>query len=75
VLEVPVNYFFDDMPPKARPPAKRRGRAKDPVRDDLDLMGEWRTLDLVRAYYKIESADIRQRMREMITVLGHSKGS
>ncbi len=32
------------------------------------------TLELVRAYYKIEDADLRRRLREMAKVLGAGAG-
>ncbi len=72
VLDEPIEYFFDDMPPKiaARSPAKRPGGAKEPVRYDPSLMVRRETLEFVRAFYKIENAGIRKRMRDMIAVLG-----
>ena len=37
-------------------------------------MSAQETLRLVRAYYKIEDADVRKRLREMIAVLGTDAG-
>ena len=76
VLDVPIYYFFDDMPPKveAGSSAKGRGGAKEPVSYDLDLMVRRETLEFVRAYYKIENADVRQRVRELIKSVGAAGG-
>ena len=68
-----MNYFFDGMPPQVVP-AKGRGRAKEPARDDLELMGKRETLSLVRSYYKIEDADVRQRVYEFTKAVAASAG-
>jgi transcriptional regulator with XRE-family HTH domain len=74
VLDVPIDYFFEDMPPAvaASSPAKRRGRAKQLVKYDLDPMAKRETLGLVRAYYKIRDPQIRLRVRELTEGLGAS---
>ncbi len=53
-LDVPIEYFLSDMPTAvaASSPTLGGGRAK--------------TLELVRAYYKIEDADVRKRLRELM---------
>ncbi len=70
VLDVPVNYFFDDMPAKTRSPAKRPGGAKEPVRYDPGLMVRRETLEFVRAFYKIEDEDIRKRVYVLTKAMG-----
>ncbi len=72
VLDVSIEYFFEDMPADvaASSPAQGPGRAKKPPSYELDPMAKRETLELVRAYYKIEDADIRQHLREMARVLG-----
>jgi transcriptional regulator with XRE-family HTH domain len=73
VLDVPVNYFFEDMPTAAtaRPPVtKGRGKAKKPPRYEPNPMHKRETLELVRAYYQIEDADVRKRLYELIKALG-----
>ncbi len=76
VLDVSIEYFFDDMPPDvaASSPAKGRGKAKEPPGYDLDPMTKRETLELVRAYYKIENAGIRQRIYEFTNTLGAGAG-
>ncbi len=72
VFDVPIEHFFEDMPADiaAGSPAKGRGRAKEPPGYELDPMAKRETLELVRAYYNIEDANVRQRLREMAKALG-----
>ena len=68
VLDVPVNFFFEDMPPETAaisPVTKGRGKAKKLPGYEPDLMVKRETLELVRAYYEIEDADVRQQVREL----------
>jgi transcriptional regulator with XRE-family HTH domain len=77
VLDVPVNYFFEDMPPDfeaSSPDTKQRGKANKPPRYEPDPLARRETLELVRAYYKIEDAEIRQRVYEMTKTLGARVG-
>ena len=68
VLDVPVEYFFDDMPAAtaASSPAQGGSKAKKPPSYEPDPMAKRETLELVRAYYKIEDADVRKRLRELM---------
>ncbi len=72
VLDGPVGFFFEDMPATvaASSPAQRRGMAEEPISYELDPMAKRETLELVRAYYKIEDADVRQRVYELTKTLG-----
>ncbi len=74
VLDVPVEYFFEEMPSEvaASSPANNRGRVKKPVRYELDPMARRETLELVRAYYKISNPEVRKRLREMAKALAQS---
>jgi len=74
VLDVPVPYFFDDMPANALAgrPMSRRGRGglvetDTPPVEDPFVKRE--ALQLVRAYYKIREGRVRQRITKMIKVL------
>ena len=42
--------------------------------DEPDLMIKRETLELVRAYYKIEDADVRQRVSQLTKTLGADAG-
>ena len=73
VLDVPINYFFEDMPPEVAaisPATKRRGKAKKLPMDELDPMVKRETLKLVRAYYKIEDADVRKGVYQLTKAMG-----
>ncbi len=76
VFDVPVEFFFEDMAPEvaASSPAKGRGKAKEAPSLDPNLMTTRETLELVRAYYKIEDANVRKRVYEMIKALGADAG-
>ncbi len=67
-LDVPIEYFFSDMPTAvaASSPTLGGGRAKKPPSYQPDPMATRETLELVRAYYKIEDADVRKRLRELM---------
>ncbi len=72
VLDVPIEYFFDDMPTAiaASSPAQGGGKAKKPPSYKPDPMAKRETLELVRAYYKITDPEIRKRLFEMTKTLG-----
>ncbi len=72
VLDVSLEYFFDDMPREvaASSPARGGGKTKEPPSYEPDPMATRETLELVRAYYKIEDADVRKQLRELTNALG-----
>jgi transcriptional regulator with XRE-family HTH domain len=79
VLDVPVAYFFDEMPANAlsgRPMSGRGrkgfGEAGTPFEQekDKDPLIKRETLELVRAYYKIREARVRKRIYEMVRAVG-----
>ncbi len=71
-LDVSIEYFFSDMPTAvaASSPTLGRGRAKKPPSYEPDPVASRETLELVRAYYKIEDANVRNRLRELAKALG-----
>ncbi|WP_299397654.1 helix-turn-helix domain-containing protein [Pelagibius sp.] len=70
VLDVPVGFFFDEMPSDvaASSPAQRPG-VTQPPEQELDPLVKRETLELVRAYYKIEDPSVRKRLFEMTKAL------
>ncbi len=73
VLDVPVNFFFEDMPTAVTaisPATKGRGKAKKLPMDEPDLMIKRETLELVRAYYEIENAEVRKRVYQLTKAMG-----
>lgn len=78
VLDVPISFFFDDMPePLAREyggPAVRRavGFAEAQEGFEDDTLNRRETLELVRAYYRITDPAVRKRVFELIKSLAPS---
>jgi transcriptional regulator with XRE-family HTH domain len=76
VFDAPVEYFFDDLPPEvaAMSPAGGGGKAKKPANYEPNPMVKRETLELVRAYYKIEDPNVRKRVYELIKGVGADSG-
>ena len=72
ILDVPIKYFFDDMPTAvaASSPTLGGGRAKKPPNYEPDPMAKQETLELVRVYYEIKDVNVRKRLRELAKALG-----
>jgi transcriptional regulator with XRE-family HTH domain len=68
ILDVPVSYFFEEMPGELTTHA---GRFKAGLRDheqeeiERDPLIKRETLELVRAYYRVPSARARKRLFEL----------
>ena len=78
VLDVPISFFFDDMPegmnesPMSGPRGRSHGfsEAQEPFGVGLDdQLTKRETLELVRAYYRISEPTVRKRMFELIKSL------
>ncbi len=73
VLDVPIGFFFDDMPDAMGGNASSRARvagfaeSQDGFEDDTLHRRE--TLELVRAYYRITDPAVRKRVFELIKSL------
>lgn len=68
VLDVSVDYFFEEMPAQIadQSPARRSGATPAEVPDSgYDLLARRETLELVRAYYQIDSEGVRKRLFEL----------
>jgi transcriptional regulator with XRE-family HTH domain len=72
VLDVSIEYFFEDIPPEAgaSSPAVGGDKAKKSPRYELDPMVKRETLELVRAYYNIEDANVRKLVYQLIKGVG-----
>ena len=76
VLDVPISFFFDDMPDTLSAnfggiPHRRPGGSsdqQDPFGDDT--LSRRETLELVRAYYRIIDPAIRKRVFDLIKSMG-----
>ncbi|WP_026868894.1 helix-turn-helix domain-containing protein [Inquilinus limosus] len=65
ILNVPVGYFFEGM---ADAPQNGGGSAH-PV-TDTEMVASRETLELVRAYYRIEDPTVRRRLVDLLRSLG-----
>ena len=75
VLDVAVTYFFEDMSASvaARSPSRMRGLAEQkPAPFEPDPMAKRETLELVRAYYRITSPQVRKRVFELTKSLANA---
>jgi transcriptional regulator with XRE-family HTH domain len=76
VLDVPVAYFFEDMPVNVLVGRTGRGRGRGlaegaaEYHDEKDPLAKRETLELVRAYYKIVDGRVRKRIFEMVKAVG-----
>lgn len=71
ILDVPVSFFFDDMP--AEVTGKATGMAEDGKQTfEVSQLSRRETLELVRAYYKIKDPSVRKKLFEMVKCLGNS---
>jgi transcriptional regulator with XRE-family HTH domain len=75
VLDVPISFFFDDMPDSLAAnfggvPSRRPGSVEpqDPFGDDT--LSRRETLELVRAYYRITDPSVRKRVFDLIKSMG-----
>ncbi|MBK1659916.1 helix-turn-helix domain-containing protein [Paracraurococcus ruber] len=73
VLDVPIGFFFDDMPDAVGGGSgvARRSYALADQQDGFDdeTLHRRETLELVRAYYRINDPSVRKRVFELIKSL------
>jgi len=71
ILDVPVNYFFDDMPDAT---GKRARGLSDsgPQAFEQDKLAKRETLELVRAYYRISDPKVRKKIFELVKAVAKS---
>ncbi|WP_340151950.1 helix-turn-helix transcriptional regulator [uncultured Sneathiella sp.] len=76
VLEVPLSFFFDDMPEEisGKTPLGRISEKSDYRPDDDDL-NRRETLELVRAYYRISNPQVRKKVFDLVKSLGEATAS
>ncbi len=74
VLSVPIAYFFDEIPAALKLPSQAPADDEEQVlpeasaveQADYDIMRRRETLELVRAYYRIQDAKQRRKVYELI---------
>ncbi len=71
ILDVPVSFFFDDMP--AEITEKAAGMSESGGQSfEVGQLSRRETLELVRAYYKIQDPAVRKKVFELVKTLGKS---
>jgi transcriptional regulator with XRE-family HTH domain len=76
VLDVPISFFFDDMPESLASTygsqSPRRSAGFPEMQDSFtdDALNRRETLELVRAYYRITEPAVRKRVFELIKSMG-----
>ncbi len=68
VLDVPIAFFYDDLPGELR--LNRRGMADEPVGYDADLSRR-EILELARAFARIDNEGVRKRILEVAKAMAH----
>ena len=71
VLQVPISFFFDDMPDEARSP----GLAEAGPSYEDEGFSRRETLELVRAYYRISDANMRKRLFDLIKAVAQTSAT
>ena len=71
ILDVPVAFFFQDMPSDAMPANMKKASAggmgdHDQDALDDDPLARQETLELVRAYYRIQDEKVRKRLYDLL---------
>ena len=78
VLDVPVSFFFDDMPPEVagttQPAQPGLADSNSPAYEP-DTLAKRETLELVRAYYRIRNQKVRKRVFELAKALAKADES
>ncbi len=74
ILNVSPAFFFDGMP-DASANGMASGLAEETTGFEHENLSKRETLELVRAYYKIEDPDVRKRVFDLIkSIGGHEDG-
>jgi transcriptional regulator with XRE-family HTH domain len=71
ILDVPITYFYDDMPPEIAATVGKNISVSDMDLSmyDSDQLTKRETLELVRAYYKIKNPRVRKRVYDLAKAL------
>lgn len=70
VLDIPVSYFFDDLPSDVTGKPSTGMADSAPAAYEGDPMVKRETLELVRAYYRITDSSVRKRVFELVKAVG-----
>lgn len=75
-LDVPIDYFFADMPDATAKSRGKRPAVNDAANDVPELQSDplvrRETLELVRAYYRVTDPKVRKRVFELTKALANA---
>lgn len=83
VLDVPISFFFDDLPGALATPSTARvpmmqpggfAESQEGFGAPDDLFSRKETVELVRAYYRISEQPMRKRVLDLIKSMGGASG-
>lgn len=73
VLDVPISYFFDDMDDDVanhRPPRLETNADQNAtLLKSAEVLTNRETIELLRAYYDIDSAEVRRKTVDLLRIL------
>lgn len=72
-LDVPVSFFFDEMPGDMGSQPPSASQVQQATYDEHTSRRE--TLELVRAYYRIDNRNTRKRIYELVKAVGAGETS
>ena len=75
ILDVPIQYFFAEMPAEIAATARtgNGGFAEAAADYEPDTLAKRETLELVRAYYRIKSPRVRKKVFDLAKTLGRGE--
>jgi transcriptional regulator with XRE-family HTH domain len=75
ILDVPIQFFFDEMPAEIAATARggNGGFAEAAADYEPDTLAKRETLELVRAYYRIKSPRVRKKVFDLAKTLGRGE--
>lgn len=70
-LDVPVSFFFEEVPARRVPSAPKRALrpSGEETPDPSGALNKRETLELIRTYYRIPRSDIRGRLMALMNAL------
>ncbi len=69
ILDIPVSFFFDEMPSKVST-GDPDDRTLATHEREADPLSRRETLEFIRAYYKIRNPEARQKLFDLVHTLG-----
>jgi transcriptional regulator with XRE-family HTH domain len=70
VLDVPVSFFFDDLPEEIAGRHQPGLAEAEAPRFEQEKLSRRETLELVRAYYRISDPAVRKRIFDLVKSVG-----